>query len=259
VDPVGTTYNSLPIQPEDDHTAAPGALCFVTGQHVAGESAGYNDVDGGKTTLLTPVFHLDGAQSAAISYWRWYTNAHGNNAGDDYWNVDVTSDGVTWVSLEHTMEDANSWNFFTFDLQEYIALTDQVQIRFVASDTELNSLVEAAVDDFLLSVFNPPPTAIPDGQAAGAASGILSVSPNPFNPKATIVYRLSERQRVSLCIYDLQGRLARTLLDGEVGAGDHRIVFDGANDGGYPMASGIYFLRMESPAVTQVRKITLLK
>ena len=97
--------------------------------------------------------------------WRWYTNRHGNNPNEDYWDVDVTSDGETWVSLEHTMDSAEEWLFFEFDLSDYITLTDQVQIRFVASDEGSGSLVEAGVDDFLLDAFMPPATDVPDETA----------------------------------------------------------------------------------------------
>ena len=68
VDPVGTA-----AQPEDDHTPA-GLKCWVTGQGSAGGGLGDNDVDNGKTTLLTPILDLTSYPDPHISYWRWYSN-----------------------------------------------------------------------------------------------------------------------------------------------------------------------------------------
>ena len=131
-DPIGTEYNGHPIQMEDDHSPDPGTLCFVTGNGSVGGAAGENDVDNGKTTLLTPVFELSDALSATISYYRWYTNSWGSSPDLDWWDVDVTNDGVNWISLEHTQQTLAEWTPFTFELTDYITLTDQVQVRFVA-------------------------------------------------------------------------------------------------------------------------------
>ena len=152
-DPEGTSYNSQQLQPEDDHTPAPGVNCYATGL-AAGSSAGSFDIDGGKTTLLSPMFNMDGAESATVSYWRWYSNNLGNGPDEDYWEVQV-NDGSGWVYLENTLVSANSWNQYSFDLGTYISLTATVQFRFVASDEINGSLVEAAMDDFILSATYP--------------------------------------------------------------------------------------------------------
>jgi hypothetical protein len=85
-DPVGTTYGTPPqqVQPEDDCTAPPAHICFVTGNGTVGGAAGANDVDGGMTTLLSPAFNVEGATSATLTYWRWYTNNLGNSPSQDY-------------------------------------------------------------------------------------------------------------------------------------------------------------------------------
>ncbi len=172
-DPVGTTATAGgQAQPEDDHTPDPGVICFVTGNGVVGGAPGDNDVDGGKTTLLSPVFDLAGAESASISYWRWYTNNLGNSPGLDYWTVEVTSDGSNWVQLEHTTASANVWGQYTFNLEQYVPLTNQVRIRFIADDAAPGSLVEAAVDDIVLSVVRAPVTGVA-ADATGARSFLL--------------------------------------------------------------------------------------
>ncbi|MGD8394600.1 MAG: C25 family cysteine peptidase, partial [Candidatus Eiseniibacteriota bacterium] len=77
-EPVGTEYNGYTVQPDLDHTPDPGEICFVTANGAVGGAAGDADVDGGKTTLFSPVFDLEGYEAAAVDYWLWYTNDRGN-------------------------------------------------------------------------------------------------------------------------------------------------------------------------------------
>jgi hypothetical protein len=153
-DPQGTVASGSQVQPEDDHTPNPGVNCYAT-QLAAGTSAGTYDVDGGKTTLFSPVIDLSGESVALATYWRWYTNNLGASPGSDIWEVQV-NDGNGWVYLENTTSSANSWKQHIFRLNDYIDLTDQVQFRFIASDEGDGSLVEAAVDDFeILGISTP--------------------------------------------------------------------------------------------------------
>jgi hypothetical protein len=153
-DPQGTSYGG-PVQPEDDHTPAPGVNCYAT-QLAAGSSAGTYDVDGGRTTLTSPAFDLSGASMVLVSYWRWYSNSLGNNPGEDYWRVQVSDDGATWVYLENTTSDDNSWQKFIFSVGDFVDLTSTVQFRFIAADEANPSLVEAAVDDLKIEAIFPP-------------------------------------------------------------------------------------------------------
>ncbi len=257
LEPLGTLENGNQVQPEYDHTADPGQLCFVTGNGTGGTS-GENDVDNGRTTLQSPVFDLSAALSATVQYWRWYTNDLGNNPGGDWWYVDVTADGSAWVALEHTQASANAWTQFSFDIADFVPLTDQVQFRFIAEDVSPGSLVEAAVDDFFLdAVFS-----LPSGLTADDVRreyGIVSYGPNPSGRENTLVYHLPAKSDVRIEIFDVTGRSVRTLVDGPVEAGTHSLAFDGRDGGGHALASGIYFLRVQTPEKLEVRQITMLK
>lgn len=78
--------------------------------------------------------------------------------------------------------------------------------------------------------------------------------PNPFNPSTTIRFELPVAGRVKLTVYNLRGELVRTLADGEMPVGSHRVVF-AAND----LAAGIYFYRMEAGSFVMTRKMILQK
>jgi hypothetical protein len=258
VDPNGTEYNGYQIQPEDDHTPAPGTLCFVTGQGSVGGAVGENDVDGGKTTLLSPVFNLDGATSAGFSYWRWYTEDKGTNAGDDYWDVDVTSDGVNWVSLEHTNVSDESWVPMSFELGDFVSLTATVQIRFIASDEGVNSLMEAAVDDVLLNAQWSIQTEVDEG-AIPARLALGANFPNPFNPKTTLRFDLPEKGQVDLAVYDVRGRRVMTIASGMMDAGSYELIWNGVDEFGKPVASGVYFSRIAFGKEVLTDKMIMLK
>jgi len=84
--------------------------------------------------------------------------------------------------------------------------------------------------------------------------------PNPFNPATTIRYSVRERARVQLKIYNVAGQLVTTLVDRVVEGGvEHTVAWDGRNDAGMRVATGVYFYRMTAPDFTKTRKMVLLK
>ncbi|MCP4544887.1 MAG: T9SS type A sorting domain-containing protein [bacterium] len=260
-DPVGTTYESQPVQPEDDHTLDPGHICFVTGNGTVGGTAGENDLDGGKTTLLSPVFNLQGATSATISYWRWYTNDLGNNPGQDYWDVDVSTNGTDWVHLEHTVTSDNSWTEQTFDLSTYILFSDNVRFRFVAADEDANSLVEAAVDDIMVTIIRADLTGVAEPEEVPQHRLALNhCVPNPMNPSTMITFELPADGPVSLRIFDVNGRLVKTLLqESHLLAGPHTAQWNGLNTRGQSAASGVYFVRLQAPGGEITRSVVMVR
>ena len=83
--------------------------------------------------------------------------------------------------------------------------------------------------------------------------------PNPFNPVTQIVYQVPESGQVRLVVYNLLGQEVRRLVEGRVLAGFYQAVWDGKDDRGRSVSSGLYFYRMEAGSFSQVRKMVLLK
>jgi hypothetical protein len=136
-------------QPGDDHTPGAGTFCWVT-NGFAGASIGANDVDGGKTTLLSPTIDLVGKSDATISYWRWFSNDQGANPGIETFSVDISNNnGSTWTNVEvvPASQGTGGWVFKSFNVAGKVTPTGQVRLRFVAKD-DIGAIVEAAVDDF---------------------------------------------------------------------------------------------------------------
>jgi hypothetical protein len=86
-----------------------------------------------------------------------------------------------------------------------------------------------------------------------------SVHPNPFNPQTTMSYTLASQTRVRVAIYDVRGALVRLLVDDSQSAGSHQAVWNGVDDSGRPMGSGIYFVRMIAGSYQETRKVVMLK
>jgi hypothetical protein len=83
--------------------------------------------------------------------------------------------------------------------------------------------------------------------------------PNPFNPTTAIRYAIPEASHVRLVIYNLLGQKIRTLVDEEQDAAFRRIVWDGQNDVGVRVASGLYIYRLEAGDFVQSKKMVLMK
>jgi len=85
--------------------------------------------------------------------------------------------------------------------------------------------------------------------------------PNPFNPTTTIRYLVPDGgvQRVRLVVYDVRGARVRTLVDREQRGGSYAVEWDGRNDQGQAVGSGVYFYRLVERNYTQTRKMLLLK
>ncbi len=83
--------------------------------------------------------------------------------------------------------------------------------------------------------------------------------PNPFNAGTVIEFHLPRRSDVRITVYDILGRLVRTLHEGSLSAGPHSLYFDGRDDRKRILSSGIYFYRLQVDSHTLSRKMILLK
>jgi hypothetical protein len=84
--------------------------------------------------------------------------------------------------------------------------------------------------------------------------------PNPFNPTTTIKYEVKESGLVALRIYNVAGQLVKTLVDGQRVAGQvYEANWNGLNNSGQPVSSGVYFYKLVARNFTQTKKMVLLK
>jgi flagellar hook assembly protein FlgD len=123
--------------------------------------------------------------------------------------------------------------------------------------------VERATDvaaDQVLQVTEGIWTGVSDQASVGARAILHGNSPNPFNPVTLIQYELPAAGSVDLAVYGLSGRLVRTLVAGELFvAGGQTTPWNGRDDDGRAVASGVYFYRLEVGGEVLTRRMVLLK
>ncbi len=112
--------------------------------------------------------------------------------------------------------------------------------------------------DYVLD-FNNLVTGIDDDTTAPRTTAIRSIYPNPFNPRSTVAFSLATAGHASLRIYDTRGRTVATLVDANLGAGSHELVWHGVDDAGSPVSSGVYMAQLITESGISRKKMVMLK
>ena len=109
--------------------------------------------------------------------------------------------------------------------------------------------------------YNPPSEILPGTAPDGDDDHMVYAPyPNPFNPNTTICFSVRESANVSLAIYDVNGRVVRTFYnDVPMSPGDRTEIWDGRNDLGVEVVSGVYFLRFNAGNHSEIRKMILMR
>ena len=138
--------------PVADAESTGNGLCYVTdnGNTNANDNT---DVDGGSTILTSPTLNASGAadEIAFLSYFRWYSNDFGAGANADIFVVEISNNGgATWVNLE-TVGPAGpgtsgGWVVVEHRIEDFVTPTNNMRVRFTASDLGEGSVIEAGVD-----------------------------------------------------------------------------------------------------------------
>ncbi len=254
-DPVGSGGGA--VQPEDDHTAAPGHLCWVTGNSASpSDAVGTADIDNGATILLSPAFDLSAVANPVLSYWRFYTNNGGANPDSDTLRVEISNNGGTsWKYVEKLVQSTSQWVPVTIPVANFVTPTATMRVRFTAEDLGAGSVVECAIDDFMAYGAGLATDVAPSAVANRLAANV----PNPFNPTTRIRFELAQASAAELRIYDVGGRAIRTLASGWLAAGPHERLWDGRDDRGQRVASGAYVMRLKAGSFDASRRLVLVK
>ena len=241
-----------------------------------GGSASGNYSDSADGALETPSVCL-GADSE-MTFWSWLDAEE--ESATSAWDcalVEIsTDDGQTWSNLapvggySHAKNDnvanplptgtpcwsgTHVWREETFDLTPYEGQRATFRFRF-ASDGLVNEegwyIDDVSVTSTGTGVNDSDPS-IPSRFA------LKQNAPNPFNPMTVIAYSLPEATHVTIRVYSVAGRHVATLTDGVQDAGRRSVVWDGTNDRGESVGSGIYFCAMTAGEFSDRKVMVLLK
>lgn len=234
------------LQPPADHSN-PGEICFGTGP-----TNNLNDNVEGRTTLVSPTFSVTGMAVPTILYWL-FTNTRSNPVDDTVYVELSNDDGKIWKTAEIITGKQQRWTQHRIVVNDVVAASSAMKIRFVARDGGAPSTFEVAVDD--VEFGDGLQTAIVRREETVPNEFQLSQNfPNPFNPATTIEYALPIGGVVTLKVYDLLGKEVATLVSGNQEAGRYSVIFDGGT-----MSSGVYFYTLRAGTFSATKKFILAK
>lgn len=118
---------------------------------------------------------------------------------------------------------------------------------------------EMYIDDYLVEARGPITGIDGNGLQTPQEFVLLQNYPNPFNPTTTISYTLKENARVNLKIYNTLGQVVKTLVNDQQQAGARTVHWDGTNEFGARVASGVYIYRIEANNFVQSKKMVMMK
>lgn len=162
----------------------------------------------------------------------------------------------------------NMFNFhFTLDAPDEnprVLTIDSSQIGpggdFIFSNT-VGSTAPPNIDDALFFTFikTNPSDADGNGPQVPVTFGLEQNSPNPFNPSTRLEYSVGQKGMVNITIYNILGQNVKTLVNEEKSADIYEVVWDGDDNSGAQVASGIYFYKMTTKGFIETKKMVLMR
>lgn len=181
-----------------------------------------------------------------------------------------SEDGLSTRSYSkgvHRLCALNLNNGETFELLPYSATIDSRCGAFSPDGTKFCYMRQnyGTIDDeygIFIRDFSPVPAGSEPLEVAENTPAAFAVSgnyPNPFNPSTTIEYAVLTPGQAELTVYDVTGRTVRVLVNGQVHAGKHAVVWNGRDNAGAPVASGTYIARLKMGNITSSHRMILVK
>ena len=174
--------------------------------------------------------------------------------------VEASSDGTNWTAI---WTKSGLWNFWTTEyvpLGAYAGMNIRLRFRLrdVSSHVELTD-PGWTIDNIRVVRGLSSAVANSDPSAPQLSCVLYPNYPNPFNPETTIRFSLAAPMSARLEIFNLKGQLVRTLIDSPLASGARELVWNGMDDSGRAVSSGVYYYRLTTPQKVMTRKMAIIK
>lgn len=207
--------------------------------HVNGGTSPYFPNMNATMTFL-PGFDLTLAEEVALKYWVWYVTEKDN----DIFYLEVSTDSLHWTVKDSLSGIDNTWKERAINLDDY-AGGEKLWIRFRFISNESTHLIGILLDN--VGIYLEHVTAVEKPLAAIPETWELHQNyPNPFNPETTIRYGVPSEGPVKINIYTIRGEFVTTLVNNTHTPGWYETVWNGINNTGTPVSSGVYIYTLSS-------------
>jgi len=174
--------------------------------------------------------------------------------------ISATINETLGFSINATDVDSPmNFSWFVDDVNQNNS-TNEFSYQFAQSGTHQ---VKAVVSDNVSTVEQiwtvSVPVANDDPQVAPLVTRLYANYPNPFNPRTTIRYSAKEPCDVYICVYNIKGNIVKNLIQSKISTGSYTIDWDGTNNAGTQVSSGIYYLYMKTSNYQSCKKMVMLK
>jgi len=229
--PVGTLYDGIQSNPQQDAAGDNNGDCYTTGN--GSSSAGGDDVDNGITSLITPVMKLANATDAVLTFKYWFFNDGGNgSAPNDQLQVNLLKGNQTFLIFSETASEGAWKNSPEIRLSDFTTLNDNMRIQFVARDDNPGHLVESAIDIFEIKTSTVGTVPVLD------ASAQFTASPNPSVHDFVLQYAWENAAQMP--VLEVRNALGQVLVSQTLTAKS------GTLRTGNDWVAGVYFAQLKS-------------
>lgn len=197
--------------------------------------------------MITP--QLGGG--GTLSFW---AKSFTSDYGLERFKVGVSTGGTnpadfTIISGTNFVEAPVEWTEYEYSLEDYEDQNIRVGIQCVSSDAFI-----FMVDDVKITA------PVSNGtQVAPFVTALKGNYPNPFNPETTIRYSVKDKSPVAIEVFNVKGQLVRNLVKDVKEAGEHSVVWNGTDNNGRAVSSGIYYFKMNAGKYSSTKKMIMMK
>jgi len=177
-----------------------------------------------------------------------------NHSNTDLSTVAVSIDQTklpAWLSIQNTPQTVN--------IPKGANSQDKILLQFTITDAPAGAeiIVPLILRDSYGNVWNSSVRVLTS--SLPLQNALFGNYPNPFNPTTTIKYSLKENSKTSLVIYNSLGQKIKTLVDAPQASGLHTLIWNGKNDRGQQVASGMYFIKLSAGKFLQTKRMMMLE
>lgn len=179
------------------------------------------------------------------------TNWVGYSEENPWYYLVVAKSAEENVTISNIGETASYSTTLNVEMRPYWSIEDLHAIAII-QDWDNQEILQAAQINLIPTSANNP--------VVPADVSLHQNYPNPFNPSTTISFDVAQTTSfVNLEIYNMKGQKVKQLVNEQLSAGQHFVIWNGTDDSGSPVASGIYFYKLRSGVYTSTKKMILLK